>query len=169
MKKVMVILAAFLLFGIYAKAMTESELETKLTATYTINEATFKANASQVTLIQRYLAQNELSESDCDYIASKVDEAVAIIDESGVTKLNDLSSNYRKQLSNLASEISANTSVKLTLGSNGTLTVYNTDGTVFTKITTKIKNTGNVEIIIIAGAISILGVLYFAIKARKAN
>ena len=62
MKKFMVILAAFLLFGFSAKAMTESELEAKLTATYTINGATFKANASQVTLIQRYLAQN-----DCCY------------------------------------------------------------------------------------------------------
>ena len=94
---------------------------------------------------------------------------IAVIDESGVTKLSDLSASYRKKLSNLASEISANTSVKVTLGSDGTLTVYNTDGTVFTKITTKIKNTGNVEIVIIAGAISALGALYFANKARKAN
>ena len=168
-KSIILVLAAFMLFITGVSAMSESELEAKLTAAYTINGTTFQVNAAQKSQIHEYLAKNDISESDCDYIASQVDEAIKVIDDSNVTSLKDLSQSYRNKLSTIASNISKNTAVKVTLSSNGTLTVYNTDGTVFTTISTVIKNTSELGILYIAGAISILGALYFANKVKKAN
>ncbi|MBR1416420.1 MAG: hypothetical protein IJ572_01210 [Bacilli bacterium] len=168
-KSIILVLAVFLLFGINAKAMTKSDLEAKLTSSYTINGVVFSANDSQKAQIRRYLAQNDISESDCDFIALEVDKAIQVIDESNAKSFSTMSQAYKNKLSQIAAEISKNTSVKVTLASNGTLSVYNIDGTLFTKISSTIKNTSNLEVLYIAGAISAVGALYFANKVRKAN
>ena len=170
MKKTFIVaLAAFLLFGASVSAMSEEDLEATLTATYTINGATFKASDSNIALVRRYLAENEISEADCDYIAAKFNEAIEIIEKSGVTKLSDLSSTYKNQISALATQVSKNTAVKVTIAGNGNITVYNTDGSKFATVGSAIKNTGAVSTVVVLGAISTVGAIYFANKVRKAN
>ena len=161
--------AALLLFTPKVSAMTESELENKLTKEYTINGATFKANDSQIAQIQRYLANNEISESDCEYIANQIDNVVDIIKSSGATKLSEVKGTYYDKIVAVASNISKNTKVKVTLSSNGVLSVYNTNGTLFTKITNVIKNTSALDLMIVAASISTVGAIYFANKTRKEN
>lgn len=148
-------------------AMTKDELKTKLTKEYTINGATFKASASDVAQIERYLEQNNVSEADADKISAKVDEAVSIIEAGNATKLEELTTTEKDKLIGLLSDISNTTSVKVTVN-KGVITVYNIDGTEFTKITDMIKQTGaNYTIVIIAGVISILGFLVIANKMKK--
>ncbi len=148
-------------------AMTKDELKTKLTKEYTINGATFKASASDVAQIERYLEQNDISEADADKIAAKVDEAVSVIEAGNATKLEDLTQSEKDSLVQLISDISNTTSVKVTVN-KGVITVYNIDGTEFTKITDMIKQTGaNYTIVIIAGVISILGFLVIANKMKE--
>ena len=140
-------------------AMTKDELKTKLTKEYTINGATFKASASDIAQIERYLEQNNIS--------AKVDEAVSIIEAGNATKLEELTTTEKDKLVALLSDISNTTSVKVTVN-KGVITVYNVDGTEFTKITDMIKQTGaNYTIVIIAGVISILGFLVIANKMKK--
>ena len=147
-------------------AMTKDELKTKLTKEYTINGATFKASASDIAQIERYLEQNNISEADADKISAKVDEAVSIIEAGNATKLEELTTTEKDKLVAL-SDISNTTSVKVTVN-KGVITVYNVDGTEFTKITDMIKQTGaNYTIVIIAGVISILGFLVIANKMKK--
>ena len=66
MKKVMFLLVALFIGLVSVNAMTESELEAKLTKSYTVNGSTFKASDSQKVLIKRYLDQYEVSSSDAD-------------------------------------------------------------------------------------------------------
>lgn len=168
MKKMLVVLAAFLLVGVTnVSAMTESELEAKLTASYNINGTTFKANASQVNQIKQYLAKNEISSSDADYIASAVDRAVEVIKSSGAKSFKEIDSKYKDQLSSIAKDVTKNTAVKVTLSNDGTVSVYNTDGTLFTKATSSIiKRTGAISLL---GATSAVGAIYIARKVRKEN
>ena len=148
-------------------AMTKEELKTKLTKEYTINGATFKASASNIAQIERYLEQNDVSEADADKIAAKVDEAVRIIEAGNATKLEALTKTEKDKLIALISDVSNTTSVKATVN-KGVITVYNMDGTEFTKITDMIKQTGaNYTIVAIASVISILGFLVIANKMKK--
>ena len=142
-------------------AMSESELQNVLTKPYVINGVTYQATTSEKAQIERYLAQNNVSEEDADYIAKKVNEAVEIITKSGVkvANLSELPTNVKNQLKSLATDITANTDIKLTVN-KGSITVYNIDGTVFGEITSVlIKQTDNSVAIIasIALIVTVVG------------
>ena len=62
--------------------MSEAELKAKLTATYTIGNDKYAIGNDIKVLAERYLDQYEVSETDCDYIAKKIDEAVKDIEEA---------------------------------------------------------------------------------------
>ena len=95
-------------------AMTKDELKTKLTKEYTINGATFKASASDIAQIERYLEQNNISEADADKISAKVDEAVSIIEAGNATKLEELTTiNPRLALENKRIDIEAPYKIEL--------------------------------------------------------
>ena len=145
-------------------AMTESELKAKLTKTYVINGATFKANESQVAQIERYLAQNEISATDADIIASKIDEAVNVIKASGATSIDGLSRTSKDQLISIANDISNTTAVKLSI-SKGVLSVYNTDGSLFTKVEKNVvKQTNSNNIIVLSSLVSLIGIAFVSKK-----
>ena len=147
--KRMLILALFLVgfFGAVtnASAMTKEELEKKLTQTYNINGTNFKVSDDNKVLLERYLNSYDVSSSDADYIANKVDEAVAIIKASGVKSVDELSTASKNQLKGLIADVSTNTSVKATVN-NGNLVIYNPDGSsVFAEVNKLVKQTGTVN------------------------
>ena len=148
MKK-MLILALFLLgfFGVVtnASAMTEQELEKKMTQSYVINGSEFTISADNKVLLERYLNTYDVSEQDADYIATKVDEAVAIIKASGATNVDNLSVTAKNQLKSLVTDVSTNTAVKATVN-NGSVVIYNPDGSsVFAEVNKLVKQTGTVN------------------------
>lgn len=156
----MIVLAALALFGFSASvnAMTEDELEAKLTASYDINGNEISLRDTEKVLVEQYLAKNEISESDADYIASKVDEAIAILRNANVTNVNDLSSADKNRLVALVSDISENTAIKATVLSGGVLSIQNIDGTEFARVTKEaIRQTGNNNVLLITGIISLVG------------
>lgn len=124
-----------------ANAMTEQELKNKLEQTYVINGEKFKLSNDNKVLLERYLNQYEISEADADYIAARVDEAVAIIENSGKTNLNDLAQSTKDELKAIVEKVTANTSVTATVV-NGNVVVYKPDGTgVFAEVDKLVKNT----------------------------
>ena len=84
MKKFLFLFVAVLLTTVSVNAMSKDELKDKLTKSYTINGVTYKLNNGNANMVKSYLEQNEVSESDCDYIAAQVDKAVAIIKDAKV-------------------------------------------------------------------------------------
>ena len=139
-RNIVCLFVAMLLVGtLNVNAMSKDELKAKLTKAYTINGTTFQATSDQKVEIERYLSQNNVSESDADYIASKIDEAVAIIERGDATSFEKLTKAEKNEIKALLTEVSNNTSVKVTAVKNG-VKVYNLDGTVFTVATaSKVK------------------------------
>ena len=165
---------ALLFVGTNVIAMTESELAAKIKKTYVVDGVELKITAAQETELERYLNKYELSSEDADYISSKIDQAIAIAQNAKAKSFTELTSDEVAQMMTIVSEISDNTSVKATLTKGGKLTIYEQDGTTpFTIITDKdngIQNTdNNYFIIVIASAISLLGIVVITKKVAGAN
>lgn len=176
MKKIVYLLLviAALFTGYNVNAMTESELKDKITKTYIIDGEDVKITPSQITELERYLNKYELSEEDCDLIASKIDEAVAIAQAGKAKSFSELTSKEVTKMMDIVSEVNDKTSVKASLTKGGKLTIYEQNGsTPFTIITDKdngIQDTNNnYFIIVIASAISLLGVIVITKKVSGAN
>lgn len=171
MKKLLLtVLTVILVLGsTNVSAMTKDELKAKLTKTYTINGVEVKATNSQIAQIERYFSQNEISEEDATYIANKIDEAIAIVEAGNAKELKDLTKTEKDKLKALVNDISNHTSVKATVLKGGVIRVYNNDGT-YEDFTDLIKYTDNSNVILmVAGAISLLGVAVITRKIAKAN
>ena len=174
MKKLFVALFALVaFFGVMnVKAMSESELKTKMANGYIVDGKAVKPSEYQLSEIERYLNKYEVSEDDCAFIASKMDEIYELAKADRAKTFTELSSASKSKCVSIVAEISSNTSVKASLTSDGVLTIYESDGkTVFTKITDKdiAKQTGvNYYVLAFAGFASVFGVAYIVKKAFNA-
>ena len=173
MKKIFTILLVFTLFlTVGVKAMSESDLLAKLTASYDINGFTFQLSGGDKALAKRYLDENEVSSKDADYIAGKIDEAISLMRKSGAKDFSDFSklpSSLKSSLKKLVQDVASNTSVKATV-TKGKVVIYNADGTVFAEMGKLVKNTGSeFEIIpLVALFVSVVGIV-LVYKNVKAN
>ena len=175
MKKLVLFLLALFVGVLSVNAMSESELEAKLTKQYTVNGVVYQATDNQKVLIKRYLDQYEVSSSDADFIAAKLDEALAVIKASGVKDVKNLSTADKNKIIALVNEVSTKTSVDAAIV-KGYLVVYvpgTNKGDVFAKEEVRPKNgdvvqTSSKATIAVAGLISILGIAV-AVKKLGAN
>lgn len=151
-------------------AMTEEELKSKLTATYTVNGVEWSISNGYKNQLEQYLANNDLSSADCDYIASVADKALAIVEAGSATSVSELTRSEKDKLKELVKDVSNNTAVKATVTDKGTFILYNLDGSKFGTIDkTSVKQTGTQDIVIIAGAVSLLGIAIVLRKSMKVN
>ena len=91
LKNILCLVLFVCLFSVVnVNAMSKEELKNKITKTYTINGVGFKLSAAKIAQAENYLDNNDITESDMDYISNKIDEAVSMIEGYGVTNLNQL-------------------------------------------------------------------------------
>ena len=151
-------------------AMTEEELKSKLTATYTVNGVEWSISNGYKNQLEQYLANNDLSSADCDYIADIADKALVIVEAGSATSVSELTRTEKDKLKELVKDVSNNTDVKATVTDKGTFILYNLDGSKFGTIDkTSVKQTGTQDIVIIAGAVSLLGIAIVLRKSMKVN
>jgi hypothetical protein len=173
MKKLLTVLMATALFAgmTTVNAMSESELQSKLTATYTVSGEQVSLSSSHKALVKRYFNKFDVSETDADYIAERIDKAVEIVNNSGekATSFKNLSKATRQKLKALVAEINANTSVKATTTESAVI-IYGENGKVFAKVSSLVKQTGaNYTVAIVASIITILGAALVLVEAKRAN
>ena len=173
MKKLFGLLVAALFVGVLnVDAMTETELRKRFDETITINGTKYAVSAGDKKAADDYLAANELSDADCDYISKKIDEGIALVknEKTGVAK--DFSAETKTKLKKLVSDIAANTSVKATVKENA-LVILNADGSTFYEVTALVKQTGTEtnNIAIIAGAAFVITVAgaFLVVRQLKNN
>ena len=175
MKKVFmsVLVISLLLLGVKnVNAMTEAQLKTKLTQSITINGTEVSLTADEKNLVTKYLNEYEVSSKDADYISGKVDEAISILKSEGKTDFKELSSSAKTKLKALVSDVAANTSVNATV-TNGSIVIYNGDGTVFAEVDKLVKQTGTESnkltiVASIAAAVTLVGA-YFVVRQVKVS
>ncbi len=168
-----IILTLFMVFvavlGIKTvSAMSETDLKAKLTQTYTIGGEKYWIGNDIKVLAERYLDQYEVSETDCDYIAKKIDEAVKILQAAGVADASKLSNADKDKLKALVSDISANTSVKATV-TRGSVVIYDAEGEVFAEVSALVKQTDSSvsTIAIVAGVAFLITIAGVALVVRQ--
>ena len=160
---VLVALLTVVCFGLpKVSAMTENELRAKMTAVYTFEDGkTWTLKQQYVNELDRYLATYEISSSDADYIAGKIDEYVA--------KRQKGEKMDKKAAEDIVEAVSNNTKVKGVIR-NGQLVILDENGDDFTVVSNPFKRTGNGEMIyIISGVVVAAGILAIATKMKKAN
>ncbi len=150
-------------------AMTKEELKNKLFATYDLNGHELRASEDYKVQFERYLNQNELSESDMDYIAEKFDEAIKILQSENISSLEEITISQKSKLIPLINDVTNRTSVKATVAKN-TVIIYNQDGTEFTRVTFLVKQTGHSNLYFICAlGVVVLGTIIIARKMKKIN
>lgn len=150
-------------------AMTESDLLAKIKSSYNINGENVKLDSSYVTLAERYFDENDLSESDMNYISNKIDAVVNIMQNDSTADISKLSTTAKNEVKQIATDITANTAVKVVVTKDG-FTVYNTDGSEFSEIEkTAIKYTDNSLINLIALAGITCGGIVLVSRIKKRN
>ena len=173
-KIAMIALVCFILAGTtQVSALSERDLLKKLTAAYNINGYNFQLSEGDKALAKRYLDENNVSATDADYIANKIDEAINILKSSGATNFSDFSklpAETKSKLKSLVTDIASNTSVKATV-KKGAVVVYNADGSVFAEMNKLVKNTGSNMYVIPVLALLIVAVSAFTLtrKQKKQN
>ena len=171
-KKLLVLLFIFI-FGITkVSAITESELLEKLTGKHEVNGVTFEATDSQKELIERYLDQYEVSNTDADYIVSKLEEVFNILESSGKTSFYDLSATEKQTIISLVADVASNTDVDVAIV-DGELVVYvpgTNRGEEFYKTPVNPRENGEItqtnRTVVVAG-LGIITVLGMALAFRK--
>ena len=169
MKKLLVFLFALFISVTSVSAMSTKELKAKLTDTYKVNGATFKASDSQKTAMEQYLSQYSVSKKDADYIAGKLDEAFNVLRASGKTSFYKMSKADKNKIVALVSDVATNTSVKAAIVKNN-LVIYKPGTndvfyeTPINPINGDIVQTSRGLTVAIAGIISAMGI---AIALRK--
>ena len=162
MKKFLFLFVAVLLTTVSVNAMSKDELKDKLTKSYTINGVTYSLNNGDANMVKSYLEQNEVSESDCDYIAAQV------------TDLSKLSTSTKNELKALVNNVGANTKVPVSIN-NGKLFVGYVDEPTKAfyndkvNVKTDVKYTDGNLVITIASVVAIIGIATIAVKAKKQN
>ena len=173
-RKVLFLFVAVLLTTVNVNAMSKSELETKLTKSYTVNGTTFKLSTGDANKVKSYLEQNEISETDCDYIAAQLDKAIEIVENSGVKDLSKLSTSSKNEIKALVNNVGANTAVPVSI-KNGNLFVGYVDEPTKAfyndkvNVKTDVKYTSGNIVLTVAASIAVIGIVAIAAKAKKQN
>ncbi len=164
-KSIFAVIAVALMVGFTnVHAMTEAELQAKLTKAYTINGVTYQADAAQKVQIERYLKENEISASEADFLASQVDEAVAVIAESGAKSISEIPAAYQEKLTAIANKVTDTTGIQFTVADGQVVVTDGSGKTILTAGDSMVKKTNNNNVIVASSLISLVGIAFVARK-----
>ena len=171
MKKILSIAIVFVMVAVLAttavNAATSSTLANDL---YTIGSKYGMTSADKVK-IERYLADNAVTDEQANQVLAKANEAAKIMEEAGVTNYKDLTADKKNELKTIANEAASVLGLTLTFKS-GNVEVYK-DGKLIETISSKdgkLAYTGNNTAIAIAvSSIAVVALAAGLVARKKAN
>lgn len=123
MKKLLTISILFVMILAMCTSMvsatTKAELADQL---YTIGSK-YGATAADKIRIERFVADNELTDAQATAIVAKANQIAAVFDNAGTTSYNQLSADQKAQVKALANEAASIAGVSLVF-TNGNVSVY---------------------------------------------
>ena len=121
--------------------------------------------------IERYLADNPVTEEQANQIMAKAEEAVKIMEDAGVTNPAKLTKEKREELKTIAISAAESVDVKLVFKS-GSVEIYNKEGKLVetaTFNTGKLAYTGNsVNTVLVVSIIAIIALAITIVAKRFA-
>ena len=163
-----IIITVMLIGAINVKAASNTEL---INTVYNIGSKYGLTSADKVK-IERYLADNPVTEQEADSLISKAEEIDAIMKEAGVTDPTKLSQADKDRIQSIANEAASILKVSLVI-KNGNVEIYK-DGKLIENVSInngELAYTGNNNYVIFGiSAVAIVALVIVCImKKRKIN
>ena len=160
----LLVVMAIIAFATVVNAATTSTLADELYS----KGAKYGMTSADKVKIERYLAENKVTDAQADKILAKADEAIAVMEKAGVTSYSKLTDSQKSEIKSIATEAAKEVDLKLVFKTRS-VEIYNADGKLVETISNtngKLAYTGNtLNIALVASVISIVAVA--AVIARK--
>ena len=148
-------------------AVSTSEMIEKL---YQMGQPYGMTQADKVKM-ERFFADNPVTEAQADQIIAKGEEAVALMQAAGTTNYKELTTEQKNQLKSIANEAASIVGVSLVF-KKGTAEIYK-DGVLIETITsngsTTLAYTGNTtNMILVVSSVAIIALAATAVARRRA-
>lgn len=146
-------------------ATTSAELADKL---YEKGKAYGITEADKVRL-ERYLAENPVTDAEADQLLAKADEAIAVMENAGVENYDDLTIADKDKVKSIATEAAKIVDVQLVFGTKSVKIMKN--GKVIETVTNnngKLAYTGNsVNVVLVVSSIAVIALAVAVIAKKK--
>lgn len=164
MKKTLIvsILMSIILF-VGASVVSAATTETLADELYVKGKKYGMTTADKVR-IERYLSENPVTDEQANQIMSKADEAVAVMENAGVTNYNKLTQDKKSELKTIAKETADIVGVKLVFKS-GSVEIYDANGKLIETVAQnngKLAYTGNNSVNVVL-TVSVIAMIALAI------
>mgnify|MGYP003370259599 CR=1 FL=1 len=166
MKKILTIAITFVMVAMVAVssyATTSSELADTL---YNKGSKYGMTSADKVK-IERYLADNPVTDAEANSIVAKADEAVKVMENAGVTSYKDLTAEQKSELKTIANEAASVAGLTLKFGTSS-VEIYK-DGKLIETVTSnngKLAYTGSNTAIVVVSSLAIIALVAVVAKKR---
>ena len=117
--------------------------------------------------IERYLADNPVTDAEANSIVAKADEAVKVMENAGVTSYKDLTAEQKSELKTIANEAASIAGLTLKFGT-ASVEVYK-DGKLIETVTSnngKLAYTGSNTAIVVVSSLAIIALVAVVAKKR---
>ncbi len=164
MKKTLIvsILMSIILF-VGASVVSAATTETLADELYAKGKKYGMTTADKVR-IERYLSENPVTDEQANQIMSKADEAVAVMENAGVTNYNKLTQDKKSELKAIAKETADIVDAKLVFKS-GSVEIYDANGKLIETVAQnngKLAYTGNNSVNVVL-TVSVIAMIALAI------
>ncbi len=164
MKKTLIvsILMSIILF-VGASVVSAATTETLADELYVKGKKYGMTTADKVR-IERYLSENPVTDKQANQIMSKADEAVAVMENAGVTNYNKLTQDKKSELKTIAKETADIVGAKLVFKS-GSVEIYDANGKLIETVAQnngKLAYTGNNSVNVVL-TVSVIAMIALAI------
>lgn len=164
MKKTLIvsILMSIILF-VGASVVSAATTETLADELYVKGKKYGMTTADKVR-IERYLSENPVTDEQANQIMSKADEAVAVMENAGVTNYNKLTQDKKSELKTIAKETADIVGAKLVFKS-GSVEIYDANGKIIETVAQnngKLAYTGNNSVNVVL-TVSVIAMIALAI------
>ena len=168
MKKTLTVVILFvMLVSLLATGVSAVSTDEMIEKVYNM-AVPYGATSADKVKMERFFADNPITDEQADQIIAKAEEAVAVMQSAGVTSVKDLTVEQKNQLKSIANEAASIVGVSLVFRA-GTVEIYK-DGKLVETLTSStgtLAYTGNtMNIVLVVSSIAIIA-LGTAVIARK--
>lgn len=119
--------------------------------------------------VERYLADNPVTEEQANSILAKADEAIAVMDAEGTKDVRELSAEAKNQIKTIAQEAASMIGLTLVFNS-GTVEVYK-DGVLIETVTLgdsgKLAYTGNSNVALVVTSVAVIALVATVVLKKR--
>ncbi len=168
MKKTLTVVILFvMLVSLLATGVSAVSTDEMIEKVYNM-AVPYGATSADKVKMERFFADNPITDEQADQIVAKAEEAVALMQSAGTTNIKDLTVDQKNQLKSIANEAASIVGVSLVFKA-GTVEIYK-DGKLVETLTSNtgtLAYTGNtMNIVLVVSSIAIIA-LGTAVIARK--